>query len=77
MTQEDLHSTPGWVKVFGIVAAVLAALIVVVLFAGGGRHGPGRHMPAASGGDTPLSNVTKDAPAGDRLLERAPPKGGH
>jgi ABC-type transporter Mla subunit MlaD len=36
------QSTPGWVKVFGIVALVVAVLFVVVLVTGG--HGPGRHM---------------------------------
>lgn len=36
---------PRWVKVFGIIALVLALLVVVVMFVGGGEHGPGRHMP--------------------------------
>jgi hypothetical protein len=41
--------TPRWVKVFGIIALVLAVLVVVLLVAGRGGHGPGRHTP---GGDT-------------------------
>ena len=45
--------TPRWVKVFGIIALVLALLVVIMMFAGGG-HGPGRHMPSGgAGGDTP------------------------
>ena len=31
---------PRWVKVFGIVAAVVVVLVVVMLVGG---HGPGRH----------------------------------
>ena len=34
---------PRWVKVFGIVAAVLALLVLVLVLSGGG-HGPGRHV---------------------------------
>jgi hypothetical protein len=36
--------TPRWVKVLGIIALVLAVVIVVALVAGG-DHGPGRHAP--------------------------------
>lgn len=51
--------TPSWVKVFGILAFVVALLVVVLLVAGGGGgHGPGRHMggvgdhrPAPGAGD--------------------------
>lgn len=32
---------PRWVKMFGIVAAVLALLVAALLIAG---HGPGRHL---------------------------------
>jgi hypothetical protein len=39
--------TPRWVKVFGIISLVVALLFVMMLVAGGGRHGPGRHRPAA------------------------------
>lgn len=35
---------PRWVKVFGIVGAVLVVLVVVMLLTG---HGPGRHMNGA------------------------------
>ena len=43
------HTTPRWVKVFGIIALFIILLFVVLLLVGGPR-GPGRHMP---GGDTP------------------------
>jgi hypothetical protein len=43
--------TPRWVKVFGIIALVLVLMVVFMLFAGGGRHGPGRHVPSGGAGD--------------------------
>ncbi len=41
---------PRWVKVFGIVALVLVLLVVIMLFASGGSHGPGRHIPSSGAG---------------------------
>ena len=38
------HSTPLWVKMFGIIALVLVLLVGIMLLSGG-EHGPGRHMP--------------------------------
>ena len=35
---------PRWVKVFGLVALAVVALVVVLLVSGRG-HGPGRHAP--------------------------------
>ncbi len=47
---------PRWVKVFGIIAIVLALLVVIVLLTSGGEgHGPGRH---GLGSRTPSSFVT-------------------
>lgn len=43
MAHEDSTGTPRWVKVFGITALVVVGLLVVVLIAGRGGHGPGRH----------------------------------
>jgi ABC-type transporter Mla subunit MlaD len=46
---EVTTGTPRWVKVFGIIAIVVALLFVIMLAAGGGRHGPSRHaLPEAS-----------------------------
>jgi hypothetical protein len=42
--------TPRWVKVSGVVVLVLVLLFVITMFAGGGRHGPGRHMPSGGAG---------------------------
>jgi hypothetical protein len=46
--------TPRWVKVFGVIAIVLALFVLFVLLTGvGGPHGPGRHMsPGDAGGHT-------------------------
>jgi hypothetical protein len=51
--------TPRWVKVFGIIALVLVALVVVMIVAGRGGHGPGRH----TGDNTPSGD-----PGGHRAL---------
>ncbi len=65
---ESTTGTPRWVKVFSMIAAVLVLLVLIMMFAGGGRHGPGRHTPSGDvGGRTPPASVTEDHPpsAGD------------
>jgi hypothetical protein len=57
----DRGSPPGmprWVKVAGIILAILALLLIVVLLVSGGHHGPGRHLSAGSVGYAPLSDGT-------------------
>lgn len=52
--------TPRWVKVFVIIAVVLALLIVVMLLTGiGGEHGPARHV---SFGSAPLVGLEIERP---------------
>jgi hypothetical protein len=53
--------TPRWVKVSGIVTLVLVLLFVIVMVAGGGNHGPGRHMPSGDGGDqmSPVASAVR------------------
>jgi hypothetical protein len=56
----DRGSPPGmprWVKVSGIIVAVLVLLLVIVLLLSGG-HGPRRHLSGGAGGHAPLSSVT-------------------
>jgi hypothetical protein len=53
--------TPRWAKTFGIIAIVLALLLIIVLLAGG-DHGPGRHT---SFGDTARAGTTQYQSAGD------------
>ena len=51
--------TPRWVKVFGIIALVLALLFGISLLTGA-RHGPGIHTPSGdAGGYSPHSSVTE------------------
>lgn len=71
--------TPRWVKVFGIIGLVLVLLFVIMLFLGGGGHGPGRHTPSGeAGGATPASSVTDDqAPSVGDLGNPTAPEGGH
>ncbi|MBW3589317.1 MAG: hypothetical protein KY429_07850 [Actinobacteria bacterium] len=42
---------PRWVKVFAIIAIVVVLIVVVALVAGGGKHGPRRHMPDGDNGE--------------------------
>lgn len=58
--------TPRWVKLFGGCLAALVVLVVVLL-ATGGEHGPGRHLEGGS-----------DAPAATQPgTHTGPPAGGH
>jgi len=41
------HSTPRWVKVFGIIALVVV-LLVLLLLVTRGPHRPGRHLNGAA-----------------------------
>jgi len=50
----DDEGMPRWVKVSGIVAAIVVVLLGIMLLSG---HGPGRHFSHASG-------VAGDAAAG-------------
>jgi ABC-type transporter Mla subunit MlaD len=55
MREKDTQTagTPRWVKVFGIIALVVVVLFVVMIIAGRGDHGPGRH----TGGDIPFARA--------------------
>ena len=73
----DLPHYPGaprWVKVAGIVVGVLVLLAVIMVLAGGGRHGPFRHMSSgdADGGTPPSSLAEHPAPSGDGLAGHTP-----
>lgn len=77
----DIPAYPGaprWVKISGIVVAVLALLVVIIILAGGGRHGPGRHMSSTDAGALMQVAVAAEfymGPAG-RLDRRASTEGG-
>lgn len=45
---EEVSGMPRWVKVFLVVALLVAVLGVVAMLLVGGKHGPGRHSAAAS-----------------------------
>ncbi len=53
----DRPSTPRWVKVSGIIVAILVLLFVVMMLTGvfGGEHGPGRQAPSGNAGTPPAS----------------------
>jgi hypothetical protein len=59
-TDPSPPGTPRWVKVFGVIAAVLVVVFIVLLLFGGG-HGPGRHG-SGTGAESPTSHT--DLPPG-------------
>jgi ATP-dependent Zn protease len=73
-TEDRPPSTPRWVKVSGIIAIVLVLLVVIMMFIGGGKHGPGRH---GFGGE-PAEQIEQEAP-GDQTPsgDHTPPGDGH
>lgn len=49
----SVAGTPGWVKVFGVIAFIVVMLVVFAMLSGG-SHGPGRHdQSRGPGGDMP------------------------
>ena len=47
---EETPGTPRWVKVFALIALIVVLLVVIVMVAGGGTHGPRRHLPSGGAG---------------------------
>ena len=62
-----VEGTPRWVKVFGIGGVAFLVLIVILQLFGGGRHGPGRHMPSGGALDrgAPAVFAAVAAPLGE------------
>ena len=61
------HATPRWVKVFGIVAAVVILLFLIVLLVRGPHRGPSRHLGSGSlGGQATASSVIQAQAAPQR-----------
>jgi hypothetical protein len=57
----DHRSPPGmprWVKVSGLIVAVLVLLLLIVLLISGGEHGPRRHLSGGAGDQLARSSVT-------------------
>lgn len=50
-TSRERSGLPGWVKMLGIVVAVLVLLVIAVMLVGGGGHRPRRH--GGAGRDEP------------------------
>jgi hypothetical protein len=45
---------PRWVKVFLITAAMLVMLMITLMLASGGQHGPGRHLSSSGWSESVL-----------------------
>ncbi|MFN2477838.1 MAG: hypothetical protein ABR615_01510 [Pseudonocardiaceae bacterium] len=57
--------TPRWVTVSGAIAIVVVLLVVALMVFGGGRHGPGRHLPSGGlGGRPPAHSVVAEGAHG-------------
>ena len=55
----DVPGTPRWVKIFAIIAVIVVLLVIILMVAGGGTHGPSRHMPSGDAGhQMPPSSLT-------------------
>ncbi|MBZ0310244.1 MAG: hypothetical protein K8I82_29560 [Anaerolineae bacterium] len=60
LPQRSTYSTPGWVKVLGIIIVVLALLVGLIVVIGG-EHGPSRHAPSRNhNNETPFLNSTEE-----------------
>ena len=59
--RESDAGMPRWVKLFGLVALILALALVVMFLVVGGDHGPGRH---AVGGSAAQPEMAADRPPG-------------
>jgi hypothetical protein len=57
--RDSPNGTPRWVKMFGLIAALLLVLLLVIALLTGG-HGPGRHgLSGDAGGDKPPASIAK------------------
>jgi hypothetical protein len=68
LTEDRPPAMPRWVKISGIAITVLVLLVVIMMLASGGTHGPGRHLPSSRTGDhIPLVAQEVHLPQSSRL----------
>lgn len=61
----SISGTPRWVMVSGAIAIVVVLLVVALMVFGGGRHGPGHHLPSVGlGGRLPAHSVVAEGARG-------------
>lgn len=70
----SVAGTPLWVKIFGIIALVLVLLFIILLLAGNGSHGPGRHSSSFSGAgyQITLGNAATQQDHADEMAHNGP-----
>jgi hypothetical protein len=57
-SRQSTAGTPRWVKVLGIIAGVVAVVLVVLaLTSGPGSHGPGRHTSSGAALDRAPASI--------------------
>lgn len=59
---KSMDGPPRWVKVFFGIVLVLVVLFVILQFAGGGEHGPGRHGGATGRPPAGMTDAGGHAP---------------
>lgn len=47
---------PRWVKIFGLIALLVIAVLILVMLLVGGEHGPGLHAPSGDSSAAPLAH---------------------
>lgn len=66
------NGPPRWVKVFGIIVALVVLVFVILLLTKGpGGHGPGRHISGGLGASASTTTVTWVQPATDGSDDRS------
>lgn len=68
--QDSPPRMPGWVKLSGIILAVLVLLFVVITLVGVGGHGGGPEMHSSE-------QIEQRAPEDEAFGAHTPPLGGH
>ena len=67
---------PRWVKVGGIIAALVILLVLIIVLSGvGGPHGPGRHMSGSDGGRAARNFAGQPTPSHAVRGQRQPERG--
>lgn len=68
-----MHKTPRWALVLGFVTLIVILVAVIMMVAGGGQHGPGRH----TGGEPGVQRGVDESQTPPGFGGHTPPEGAH